>query len=191
MEEHEQHLRVALQTLWEQKLYVKFSKCMFWLDSIAFLGHVVSGEGIKVDPKKIEGVQSWPRPTSMTVIRSFLGLAGYYRWFMKGFSSIAATLIVWTQKGAPFRWSDDCEVSFQKLKTSLNTTLVLVLHSSSGMYTVYCDASRVGLGCVLMQKGQVIAYTSCPLDIYENNYPLHDLELAAIVHALMIWRHYL
>ncbi|XP_070041192.1 uncharacterized protein [Nicotiana tomentosiformis] len=88
MEEYDQHLRLVLQTLQEQKVYVKFSKCEFWLDSLALLGHVVSGEGIKVDPRKIEAVQSWPRPTTTTKIKSFLGLAWHYRQFMEGFSSI-------------------------------------------------------------------------------------------------------
>ncbi|XP_070010813.1 uncharacterized mitochondrial protein AtMg00860-like [Nicotiana sylvestris] len=110
----------------------------------------MSGEGIKVDPKKIEAVQYWPRPTSVTEIRSLLGLAGYCRRFVQGVLSIASPLIRLTQKGAPFRWFDDCEESFQKLKTALTTTPVLVLLSGSGMYTVYYDASRVGLGSVLM-----------------------------------------
>ncbi|XP_070015002.1 uncharacterized protein [Nicotiana sylvestris] len=168
--EHEQHLMVVLQTLREQKLYAKFSKLKFWIESVAFLGHNVSGEGIKVDPKNIEAVQGWPRPTSVAEIRSFLGLS---------------------QKGAPFQWSNDCEESFQKLKIALTTTPVLVLPSGSGMYTVYCDASRVGLGCVLMQDGRVIAYASCQLKVHEKNYPVHDLELDTIIHALKIWRHYL
>ncbi|XP_070010178.1 uncharacterized mitochondrial protein AtMg00860-like [Nicotiana sylvestris] len=134
--EHEQHLGVVLQTLRKQKLYANFSKCEFWMESVAFLGHVVSGEGIKEDHKKIEEVQSWPRPTSVTEIRSFLGLAGYYRRFVQGFSSIASPMTRLTQKGAPFHWSDDYEKSLQKLKTALTTTPVLVLPSSSGMYTV-------------------------------------------------------
>jgi len=188
-EEHEQHMKVVLQTLREQKLYAKFSKCEFWLESVSFLGHIVSGKGIKVDPKKIEAVQNWHRPTSATEIRSFLGLVGYYRRFVEGFSSIAAPLTKLTQKGAPFRWSDDCEVSFHKLKTTLTTTSALVLPSSSGMYTVYCNASRVGLGCVLMQEGRVIAYASRQLKPHKNIYSVHDLELAAIVHSLKIWRH--
>ncbi|XP_070029076.1 uncharacterized mitochondrial protein AtMg00860-like [Nicotiana sylvestris] len=119
MEEHEKHLRVVLQTLREQKLYVKFSKCEFWLDSVAFLEHVISGEGIKVDLRNIEAIQSWPRPTTTIEIRSLLGLAGYYRQFVEGFPSITAPLTRLTQKGAPFWWSDDCEANFQKLKTSL------------------------------------------------------------------------
>ncbi|XP_070034873.1 uncharacterized protein [Nicotiana tomentosiformis] len=116
----------------------------------AFLGHIVSSEGIKMDPKKIEAVQSWPIPSLATEIQSFLGLAGYYRRFVEGFSSIAAPMAKLTQKGAPFRWSDECEESFQKLKTALTTTLIPVLPSVSGSYTVYCDASRIDIGCVLM-----------------------------------------
>ncbi|XP_070029898.1 uncharacterized protein [Nicotiana sylvestris] len=148
--EHEHHLRVVLQTLQMHELYAKFFKYEFWLESVAFLRHVASGEGIMVDPKKIEAVQSWPRPTSMTEIRSSLGLTGYYRRFVQGFSSIASPLTRLTQKGAPFRWSDDCEESFQKLKTTLTTAPILVLPSGLGTYMVYCNASRVGLGCVLM-----------------------------------------
>jgi len=98
-EDYEQHLRTVLQTLREMKLYAKFSKCEFWLDSVAFLGHIVSSEGIKVDPKKVEAVQSWPRPSSATEIRSFLGLAGYYRRFVEGFSSIAEGCSIQVDRG--------------------------------------------------------------------------------------------
>ena len=94
VEEHEQHLRIVLETLRREQLYAKFSKCEFWLDSVAFLGHVVSKEGIQVDPKKIEAVIDWPRPTTVTEIRSFLGLAGYYRKFVQDFSRIVAPLMV-------------------------------------------------------------------------------------------------
>ncbi|XP_070034747.1 uncharacterized mitochondrial protein AtMg00860-like [Nicotiana tomentosiformis] len=133
MEEHEQHLRIVLQTLREQKLYAKFYICEFWLDSMAFFGHVVSGEGIRVDPRKIEVVHNWPPPTTTTEIGSFLGLEGYYHRFMEGFSSISALLSRLTKKDAQFRWFDDCKTSFQKLKNALTTTLVLVLPSGSGM----------------------------------------------------------
>ncbi|XP_070034304.1 uncharacterized protein [Nicotiana tomentosiformis] len=185
-EDHEHHLRTALQTLREKKLYAKILKCEFWLDSVAFLGHIVSSEGIQVDTNKIEAVQSWPKPSSATEIRSFLGLAGYYRRFVEGFSSIAASKTRLTQKGAPFRWTKECEESFHKLKTSLTTAPVLVLPTGSGSYTIYCDASRIGLRAVLMQDSRVIAYASRQLKVNEKNYPVHDLELAAIVHAVKI-----
>ncbi|XP_070057450.1 uncharacterized protein [Nicotiana tomentosiformis] len=106
-EEHEQHLRIVLRTIRERKLYAKFPKCEFWLDSVGYLGHVVSNKGIQVDPKKIEVVQSWPRPSPATEIRSLLGLAGYYRRFVEGFSSIAAPMTKLTQKGASFRCRED------------------------------------------------------------------------------------
>ncbi|XP_070009938.1 uncharacterized mitochondrial protein AtMg00860-like [Nicotiana sylvestris] len=185
-----QHLRVVLQTLWEQKLYGRFSKFEFLLDYVAFLEHVVSGEGIKVDPRNIEAIKSWPRPATTSEIKRFLGLARYYRQFVEGLSSIATPLTRLTQKGALFQWSDDCEVSFEKLKTALTTTPVLVLHPGLEMYNVYCDASLVGLGCVLILEGRIIVYASCQLKPHEKNYPVYDLELAAIVHALKIWRHY-
>ncbi|WMV41242.1 hypothetical protein MTR67_034627, partial [Solanum verrucosum] len=126
----------------------------------------VSGDGIKVDPKKTDVIRNWPRPLTPSDIRSFLGLAGYYRRFVNGFSSIASPMTKLTQKKAKFEWTDEG-------------------------FVVYCDASRVGLGCVLMQNGKVIAYASRQLKVHEKNYPTHDLELAAVVFALKIWRHYL
>ncbi|XP_070054035.1 uncharacterized protein [Nicotiana tomentosiformis] len=118
--------------------------------SVALLGHIVPSEGITVDPKKIETVQSWHWPSSATEIQSFLGLVGYYRSFVEVFSSIASPLTKLTHKGALFRWSDECEKSFQKFKTALITAPVLVLPSASGSYTLYFDASRIGIGYVLM-----------------------------------------
>ncbi|XP_070036481.1 uncharacterized mitochondrial protein AtMg00860-like [Nicotiana tomentosiformis] len=108
-EEYEQHLRIVLQILREKKLYAKFSKCEFWLDSVAFSGHMVSNDGIKLEPKKTEVVQSSPRPSTSTKIKSFLDLAGYYYRFVEGFSSNAAHLTKLTQNGVPFRWSNKCE----------------------------------------------------------------------------------
>ncbi|WMV49615.1 hypothetical protein MTR67_043000 [Solanum verrucosum] len=115
-EEHATHLRVVLQTLKDRQLFAKFSKCEFWLQSIAFLGHIVSSEGIRVDSKKIEEMKQCPRPTSPSVIRSFLGFSGYYRRFVEGFSSIASLLTKLTHKKVKFKWSDDCEKSFTELK---------------------------------------------------------------------------
>ena len=127
---------------------------------MAFLGHVVSKDDIQVDPKKIEAVIAWPRPTTVAEVRSFLGLTGYYRRFVKDFSKIAAPLTRLTQKNVKFNWTDRCEEHFLLLKELLTSAPVLTLPSGDEGYTVYCDASRVGLGCVLMQNGKVIAYAS-------------------------------
>ena len=126
-EEHASHLRVVLQILKDRQIFAKFSKCEFWLQSVAFLGHIVSSEGIRLDSQKIEVVKQWPIPTSATDIRSFLGLADYYRRFVEGFSSIASSLTRLTQKMVKFQWSDDCEKSFTELKTRLTTAPVLTL----------------------------------------------------------------
>nr|CAH66252.1 OSIGBa0139I12.1 [Oryza sativa] len=160
-EEHEEHLRLALEKLREHQLYAKFSKCEFWLSEVKFLGHVISSGGVAVDPSNVESVLSWKQPKTVSEIRSFLGLAGYYRRFIENFSKIARPMTRLLQK--------EVKKGFQ----------------------VYCDASRLGLGCVLMQEGKVVAYASRQLRPHENNYPTHDLELAAVVHALKIWRHYL
>ena len=190
-EEHAGHLRTVLDTLRQQQLYAKLSKCEFWLTSVAFLGHVIGADGVRVDSQKIEAVKNWPRPTTPTEVRSFLGLAGYYRRFIEKFASISAPLTKLTQKGAKFQWSDACEQSFQLLKEKLTSAPVLTLPEGSDGYVLYCDASGVGLGCVLMQNGKVIAYASRQLRKHEKNYPTHDLELAAVIHALKVWRHYL
>ncbi|WRX07781.1 Reverse transcriptase domain - like 2 [Theobroma cacao] len=150
-EEHEQHLKIVFQILREHQLYAKFSKCEFWLESVAFLGHVVSKHGVQVDPKKVEAVEKWPRPTSVTEIKSFLGLASYYRHFVKDFSKIVAPLTKLTCKDINFEWSDTYEDSFEKLKACLTIASVLSLPQGTGGYTVFCYVSRVGLGCVLMQ----------------------------------------
>ncbi|WMV55440.1 hypothetical protein MTR67_048825, partial [Solanum verrucosum] len=140
----------------------------FWLESVAFLVHIVSGEGIQVDIHKIEVVQNWHRPISPTDIWSFLGLVGYYFNVLKLVKN-----------------------SFQELKMRLTTTLVLTIPEGSQGFVIYCDVSRVGLDCVLIQNDKVIAYASRQLKIYEKNYLTHDLELVVVVFALKIWCHYL
>ena len=159
-EEHAKHLRIVLQTLREHQLYAKFIKCQFWLDRVAFLGHVVSAEDILVDPQKIEAIVDWKPPTNVTKVRSFLGLAGYYRKFIKGFSKIATPLTKLTRKEEKFILSEAYQNSFDELKQRLTIAPVLTLSSGSEGFKVYCDASRQGLGCVLMQRDRVIAYAS-------------------------------
>ncbi|GKB69247.1 putative nucleotidyltransferase, ribonuclease H [Tanacetum coccineum] len=185
-EEHERHLRIVLEILRQKKLYAKFSKCEFWLQQVAFLGHIVSADGIIMDPSKVEAITKWPRPTTVTEVRSFLGLAGYYRRFVEGFSRLALPLTQLMRKGEKFVWTDERQESFEELKRRLVSAPILTLPSGSGGFQIYSDASKKGLGCVLMQHGKVIAYASRQLKPYEVNYPTHDLELAVVVFALKI-----
>ncbi|WVZ92844.1 hypothetical protein U9M48_038882, partial [Paspalum notatum var. saurae] len=190
-EEHEEHLRLVLQKLRDHKLYAKLSKCEFWLDQVPFLGHIVSKGGIMVDPSKISSVMDWKVPEVVKEVRGFLGLAGYYTRFIESFSRIAKPMTSLLEKGVPFNWTKERQAAFDELKKRLTTAPVLTLPDLTKSFTVYCDASKEGLGCVLMQEGKVIAYASRQLRKHEVNYPTHDLELAAVVHALKIWRHYL
>ncbi|KAK1680678.1 hypothetical protein QYE76_041526 [Lolium multiflorum] len=153
-EEHEHHLEIVLETLRQHKLYAKFSKCEFWLKEVGFLGHILSAEGIAVDPTKIKIVAEWKTPTTQTEVRAFLGLAGYYR-FVEGFSSIARPMTQLLKKDKMFEWTDKCEESFQKLKTKLTTAPILIMPDITKPFDVYCDASKIGLGCVLMQEGKI------------------------------------
>ncbi|WVZ48739.1 hypothetical protein U9M48_000158 [Paspalum notatum var. saurae] len=181
-EEHEEHLRLVLQKLRDHKLYAKLSKCEFWLDQVPFLGHIVSKGGIMVDPSKISSVMDWKVPE---VVKEIL------RRFIESFSRIAKPMTSLLEKGVPFNWTKERQAAFDELKKRLTTDPVLTLPDLTKSFTVYCDASKEGLGCVLMQEGKVIAYASCQLRKHEVNYPTHDLELAVVVHALKIWRHYL
>ncbi|GKB79730.1 reverse transcriptase domain-containing protein [Tanacetum coccineum] len=190
-EEHETHLKTILDLLKEEKLYAKFLKCEFWLKEVQFLGHVVNRNGIHVDPSKVESVKNWKTPESPTEIRSFLGLAGYYRRFIENFSKIAKPLTLLTQKNKVYVWGDKQEEAFHILKEKLCNAPVLALPDGPNDFVVYCDASNQGFGCVLMQRGKVIAYASRQLKIHEKNYTTHDLELGAVVFALKTWRHYL
>ncbi|WVZ80118.1 hypothetical protein U9M48_027621 [Paspalum notatum var. saurae] len=190
-EQHEKHLRAVLEKLRRNQLYGKFSKCEFWLKKVAMLRHVLIAEGVSVDPEKIEAVSNWKTPRNVTEIRSFLGLAKYYRRFIENFSKIAKPMTELLKDKVSFEWNDKREKSFQCLKDKLTTTPVLTLPDLRKDFVVYCDASRQGLGCVLMQDNHVISYASRQLRAHEENYPTHDLELAAVVLALKIWRHYL
>jgi len=190
-EEHVEHLRLVLGVLREKQLYAKLSKCEFWMNEIQFLGHVISACGIAVDPTKIDAVVKWESPKSAIEIKSFVGLVGCYQRFIEGFSKIVAPLTQLTRKDQPFTWTDNCEESFQELKRRLTSALILVIPDVVKSFEVYCDVSHLGLGCMLMQEKKAVAYASRQLKVHERNYPTHDLELAAIVFALKIWRHYL
>ncbi|KAD6118893.1 hypothetical protein E3N88_10164 [Mikania micrantha] len=162
--EHEQHLKPILELLKNEQLYAKFSKCEFWLREVQFFGHVINSVGIHVDPAKIEAIKNWDVPTTPTEIRSFLGLAGYYRRFISNFSKIALPLTKQTQKGEPFVWTQKQEEAFQTLKQRLCNAPILTLPEGNDDFV---------------------------LKVHEKNYTMHDLELGAVVFALNIWRHYL
>ena len=126
-EEHEEHLRLVLQKLREHQLFAKLSKCDFWLKEVSFLGHVISNGGVAISPKNVAGVLKWSPPQTVGEIRSFLGMARYYRRFIEGFSSIAKPMTTLLEKGRPFKWTDQCQASFEELKKRLTTTPVLAL----------------------------------------------------------------
>ncbi|WVZ63305.1 hypothetical protein U9M48_012946 [Paspalum notatum var. saurae] len=157
-EEHEEHLRLVLQKLREHKLYAKLSKCEFWLHQVPFLGHIVSKGGIMVDPSKTSSVMDWKVPEVVKEVRGFLGLAGYYRRFIESFSKIAKPMTSFLEKSVPFIWTRERQAAFDELKNRLTTALVLTLPDLTKSFTVYCDASKECLGCVLMQEGSTKMY---------------------------------
>jgi hypothetical protein len=172
-------------------MYAKFSKCEFWIKKVPFLGHVVSPEGIAVDPSKVKEVLNWKLATTVSEVRSFLGLAGYYRRFIPNFSKIMKLVTELLKKENKYVWSDACDEAFKLLKKLLTTSPVLAQRNTDKSFDVYCDASGTGLGGVLMQEGRVISYSLRQLRHHEEHYSTHDLELAAVVIALRTWRHYL
>ena len=190
-EDHDTHLRVVLETLRKEQLYAKLIKCEFWLREVSFLGHIVSEEGIRVYPKKMEVIIEWKPPRNVTKVRSFLGLVGYYKRFVKGFSMTATPITRLLQKNVKFEWSEKRQASFENLKAFLTEAPFLAQPTYNKEYLIFSDASLNGLGCVLMQEGKVVACASRQLKPHEKNYPTRDLELSAILFALKIWRHYL
>jgi hypothetical protein len=190
-EEHEENLRLVLQVLREHHLYAKFIKCDFFQKKVHYLGHVISKEGVAVDLDKVRSIMEWPTSKDVSDIRSFMGLAGYYRRFIKGFSKIGCLITALQKKGTKFFWTSKCEERFQELKNLMTHALVLNIADPDDDFLVCTNACKEGIGRVLMQEGRVICYTSQKLNEYEINYVTHDLELVAIVHALKMWRHYL
>nr|GEW51267.1 retrotransposable element Tf2 [Tanacetum cinerariifolium] len=178
-------------------LFVKkdesFRMCIDYreLNKLTFLRHVIDSKGIHMDPAKIESIKDWASSKTLTEIRQFLGLAGYYCRFIKGFSKIANSMTKLTQKNVKFDWGEKEEAAFQLIKQKLCSAPILALSKGSKNFIVYCDASHKGLGVVLMQNEKVIAYASRQLKIHEKNYTTHDLELRVVVFALKMWRHYL
>jgi hypothetical protein len=155
------------------------------------LGHIISKYGITIDPDKIEAIREWSAPKSVMKFRSFMGLAGYYRSFIVGFSRITHPITSLQRKEKKFQWTEECQKSFQQLKQMLTSSPIPRIADSNEDFMVCTDACKEGLGEVLSHNGFVICYESRKLKYHKKNYETHDLELAAIVHALKKWRHYL
>ena len=166
-QKHDQHLRLVLHILREKLLFAKLSKCDFLLKEVSFLGNIMFAEGVRVDPAKIEAIVNWKPPRNVIEVKSFLGLARYYRRFVKGFSFIASTLTKLLRKGVKFEWDDKCQSSFDQLKKILVEAPMLTQTTPGREYAMYSDASRIGLGCVLMQDEKVVAYASRQLKLHE------------------------
>ncbi|XP_047331518.1 uncharacterized mitochondrial protein AtMg00860-like [Impatiens glandulifera] len=180
---HLSHLREVLSVLRRDKFYAASSKCTFLTDSTQFLGYVVSREGLKVDPSKVLAVNQWPRPSSITEVRSFHGLASFYRRFIPHFSSVTAP-ITDCMKGVKFFWTDDAEAAFVEIKHRLTSTPILVLPDFSQPFELHCDASKLGIGAVLSQSGRPVAYFSEKLSSAKLRFSTYDIEFYAIVQAV-------
>nr|GEX60869.1 putative reverse transcriptase domain-containing protein [Tanacetum cinerariifolium] len=177
MEEHEKHLKIILELLKKERLYAKFSKCDFWLDSVKFMGHVIDRCGVHVDHAKIEAIKSWAALMTPMKVRKFFVLAGYYRRFIEGFSLISKPLTKLTQKNKKYEWGKEEDKAFQTLKQKLCSASILALPKGTEDFVVYCDTSLKGYGAVLMQREKVIVYASRQLKVHEENYTTYDLEL--------------
>jgi hypothetical protein len=151
---------MVLQRLQEHQLYAMLSKCEFWISEVLFLGHIINQHGLAVDPKKVIDILDWKAPRDVWGIKSFIGMVGYYWRFIEGFSKIARLTTTLLVKKVEFNWTPECQESFQTLKKKLTTTAVLILPDGHKPFLVYCDASYTCLGCVLMQVGRVVAYSS-------------------------------
>jgi hypothetical protein len=194
-EEHENHLRMVLLRLREHKLFAKLSKCAFFKEEIEFLGHVLSAEGISMEEDKVQAILEWPQPQTVTHVRAFLGLANYYRAFVKNFGHLTAPLTDLTKKDQDFLWAELHQKSFDALKAAVTSAPVLAVHDHKKDNYVYTDASDLAYGAVLMQKydGKLrpVCFLSHKLDSAQRNYGVGDKEFCAIKHAALKWGHYL
>ncbi|MCO5600106.1 hypothetical protein L7F22_054214 [Adiantum nelumboides] len=189
--DHEEHVCKVLEILRQNQIYAKVSKCTFCSPQVSYLGFIISIDGILVDLEKIKDIVEWPQLSSVSEVRGFIGITGWYRIFVKDYALIAAPLTGLLKKGMRIDWKAEHEASFTELKGYLVSSPILKLLDFSKEFDVVTDASGLALGRVLTQEGWPVAYTSRKLRDHEKNYPTHDLELLAVIHALKLGRHYL
>lgn len=190
MKDHIEHLKQVLEVLEAENFFAKMSKCVFGSKEVNYLGHLISKEGVKVDPQKLVAMQEWPAPKNLKALRGFLGLTGYYRKFIKGYGAIASPLTCLLRKNV-FSWNDKAQAAFEELKEAVVSPPVLRLPDFIKMFVVECDASGEALGAVLMQEGQPLAYFSQALKGRNLTLSTYEKELLAFVMAVRKWRHYL
>ena len=191
VEEHKHHIQNVPNLLQQHQLYAKKSKCTFFTQKAKNLGFIISQEGVSISPAKVEAVKNWPSPRNVKEVRGFLGLTGWYKIFIQSYARIASPITATLKKAKESVWTPSAEDAFHLLKETLSSAPILALPNFSKPFMVTTDASRQAIGRVLSQEGKTIAFESRKLRDHELNYPTHDLELLAIVHALKIWRHYL
>jgi len=188
---HLQILHQVFQLLQQHGIRIKLSKCSFVQQQLKYLGHIISGDGVATDPKKIQDVQQWPVPTNVKDVRGFLGLAGYYRKFVQHFGAIAKPLTELLKKSTVFVWTSIHQTAFDQLKQALTTAPVLQLPDFSKVFIIETDASAKGIGAVLQQEGHPIAYISKALGPKNQSLSTYEKECLAILMAVDHWRSYL
>jgi hypothetical protein len=189
-EEHLQHVEHILAIMEEQSLYAKESKCEYGMTEFLYLGHIIEVKGVQVHQEKIQAILDWPTPKTLIELKGFWGICCYYRRFFKGFSQLCAPLTDLTRKGA-FKWSPEAQLTFDKMKKVMSMCPVLALPYFTQPFTVECDASREGIGAVLMRNIHPIVYEIQKLRGLEILYTIYDKEMLAIMHALDKFRQYL
>jgi hypothetical protein len=193
-EEHLQHLTLVLDVLQQHKLHLSLHKCEFLKDELLYLGHIISKDGVKVDPAKTKAVAQYPPPTDVSTLRSFLGMANFFRKFIQGYSQMCSPLTNLLKKDAPFVWGSEQQTAFNDIKAALTNAPVLALpdwQDADTPYVLITDASYKGLAGVLMQKGRPISYESRKLNSAESRYSPTELEMLAVVHCCKLWRCYI